>query len=130
MEAPMPKSVLRPPGLPEGKYPFSQLVEANGFVFVAGQVGDDPATGGLASGGIRAEVRQMLENVGARLRSVGLDYGDVVKATVFLVDMDDFAAYNEVYRKYFPVDPPTRATVGVSRLAIGARCEIEVMAAR
>jgi 2-iminobutanoate/2-iminopropanoate deaminase len=126
----MPKSVLRPPGLPEGKYPFSQLVEANGFVFVAGQVGDDPATGALAPGGIREEVRQMLENVGARLRMAGLDFGDVVKATVFLVDMDDFAAYNEVYREFFPVDPPTRATVGVARLAIGARCEIEVMAAR
>jgi len=126
----MPKTVLRPAGLPEGRFPFSQLVEANGFVFVAGQVGDDPATGALAPGGIRAEVRQMLENVGARLRLAGLDFGDVVKATVYLVDMDDFAAYNEVYREYFPVDPPTRATVGVSRLAIGARCEIEVVAAR
>jgi 2-iminobutanoate/2-iminopropanoate deaminase len=126
----MPKTVLRPAGLVEGRYPFSQLVEANGFVFVAGQVGDDKATGALAPGGIRAEVRQMLENVGDRLRLAGLDFGDVVKATVYLVDMGDFAAYNEVYREFFPLDPPTRATVGVSGLAIGALCEIEVVAAR
>jgi 2-iminobutanoate/2-iminopropanoate deaminase len=68
--------------------------------------------------------------VGARLRLAGLDLGDVVKATVYLADMDDFAAYNEVYREFFPVDPPTRATVGASGLALGARCEIEVVAAR
>ena len=122
----MPKQVL----MPATKLPFSQLIEANGFVFVAGQVGDDPATGALAPGGIRGEVRQMLENVGARLHAAGLDYGDVVKATVYLTDMDDFAGYNEVYREFFPVDPPVRATVGVSRLAIGASCEIEVVAAR
>ena len=122
----MPKKVL----MPATRLPFSQLIEANGFVFVAGQVGDDPATGALAAGGIRGEVRQMLENVGARLRAAGLDFGDVVKATVYLTDMDDFAGYNEVYREYFPVDPPVRATVGVTRLAIGASCEIEVVAAR
>ena len=126
----MPKTVLRPEGLPTGTHPFSQLVEANGFVFVAGQVGEDPASGALAPGGIRAEVRQMLTNVGRMLRLAGLDYDDVVKATVYLVDMNDFAAYNEVYREFFPADPPTRATVGVSRLALGARCEIEVVAAR
>lgn len=126
----MPKTVLRPEGIPEGRYPFSQLVEAHGFVFVAGQVGDEPGTGAVVPGGIRAEVRQMLENVGTKLRLAGLGYADVVKATVFLTDMDDFAAYNEVYREFFPVDPPTRATVGVARLALGARCEIEVIAAR
>ncbi|MGH2407355.1 MAG: RidA family protein [Candidatus Limnocylindrales bacterium] len=122
----MPKKVL----MPATRLPFSQLIEANGFVFVAGQVGDDPATGALAPGGIRGEVRQMLENVGARLRVAGLDFADVVKATVYLTDMDDFAGYNEVYREFFPVDPPVRATVGVTRLAIGASCEIEVIAAR
>ncbi|MFI5255023.1 MAG: RidA family protein [Candidatus Limnocylindrales bacterium] len=126
----MPKKVLRPAGLPEKPYPFSQLVEANGFVFVAGQVGDDPVSGAVVPGGIGAEVRQMLENVRSRLRLVGLDLDDVVKATVFLTDMDDFAAFNAVYREYFPVDPPTRATVGVARLAVGAHCEIEVIAAR
>ena len=126
----MPRTVLRPEGLPDGQPPYSQLVEANGFVFVAGQVGDDPVTGAVVVGGITAEVRQMLENVRFRLRLVGLDLADVVKATVYLVDMGDFAAYNTVWREYFPSDPPTRATVGVVGLAIGARCEIEVVAAR
>ena len=126
----MPKQVLRPEGLAAGHAPYSQIVEANGFVFVAGQVGDDPATGAVVPGGMAAEVRQMLENVRSRLRLVGLDLGDVVKATVYLTEMGEFAAYNEVWREYFPSDPPTRATVGVAGLAIGARCEIEVVAAR
>jgi 2-iminobutanoate/2-iminopropanoate deaminase len=125
----MPKQVLRPEGLAVGQAPYSQLVEANGLVFVAGQVGDDP-TGAVVPGGMAAEVRQMLENVRHRLGSVGLDLGDVVKATVYLTEMGEFAAYNEVWREYFPNDPPTRATIGVAGLAIGARCEIEVVASR
>jgi 2-iminobutanoate/2-iminopropanoate deaminase len=72
----------------------------------------------------------MLDNVGRLLKAVGLDYRDVVKCTVYLVDMDEFAAMNAIYREYFPSEPPTRATVGVSRLAVGARIEIEAMAAR
>jgi 2-iminobutanoate/2-iminopropanoate deaminase len=72
----------------------------------------------------------MLDNVRYRLKLVGLDLSDVVKATVYLTDMADFAAYNEVWRESFPSDPPTRATIGVSGLAIGARCEVEVVAAR
>ena len=105
----MPKVVLQPDGLPTGHLPFSQLVEANGFVFVAGQVGDDPLTGAVVPGGIAAEVRQMLDNVQHRLNLVGLDLSDVAKATVYLTDMSDFTAYNEVWREYFPSDPPTRA---------------------
>jgi 2-iminobutanoate/2-iminopropanoate deaminase len=72
----------------------------------------------------------MLDNVGRLLRAVGLDYADVVKATVYLVDFDEFAAMNAVYREYFPTEPPTRATVGVTRLAAEYRIEIEVVAAR
>jgi 2-iminobutanoate/2-iminopropanoate deaminase len=72
----------------------------------------------------------MLDNVGRLLEAVGLDYGDVVKCTVYIVDFDEFAGMNGVYREYFPTEPPTRATIGVSRLALGARVEIEVMAAR
>lgn len=126
----MPKKVLRPEGLVEGHAPYSQLVEANGLVFVAGQVGDDSSAGAVVPGGMAAEVRQMLENVRSRLRLVGLDLADVVKATVYLTDMGAFASYNEVWREYFPIDPPVRATVGVTALAIGAQCEIEVVAAR
>jgi 2-iminobutanoate/2-iminopropanoate deaminase len=126
----MPKTVPNLPGLEQGALPFSKIVEANGFVFLAGQIGDAPGSNGPVSGGIEPETRAMLDNVGRLLKAVGLDYDDVVKCTVYLVDMDEFAAMNAIYREYFPSEPPTRATVGVSRLAVGARIEIEAMAAR
>ncbi len=126
----MPKSVPQIPGVTPGRYPFSQIVEANGFVFLAGQVGDDPGTPGAVPGGIEAETRAMLDNVGRLLRAAGLDYGDVVKCTVYLRDFTEFAAMNTVYREYFPTEPPTRATVGVTALAEDFRVEIEVLAAR
>ena len=126
----MPKTVPSGPGLESGSYPFSKVVEANGLVFLAGQVGDVPGGHGAVPGGIEAETRAMLENVGRLLKAVGLDYGDVVKCTVYLRDFDDFAAMNAVYRTYFPTEPPTRATVGVTALAEDYRVEIEVIAAR
>jgi 2-iminobutanoate/2-iminopropanoate deaminase len=126
----MPKTVPNLPGLEPGVLPFSKIVEANGFVFLAGQIGDAPGSNGPVPGGIEPETRAMLDNVGRLLKAVGLDYGDVVQCTVYLVDMDEFAAMNAIYREYFPSEPPTRATVGVSRLAVGARIEIEAMAAR
>lgn len=126
----MPKTVPRSPDIVQGASPFSQIVEANGFVFLAGQVGDAPGSRGPVRGGIEAETRAMLENVGRLLRAVGLDYADVVKATVYLVDFDDFDRMNEVYREFFPSDQPTRATVGVTRLFGDFRIEIEVVAAR
>lgn len=126
----MPKQVHTGPDIASGAFPFSQVVEANGFVFLAGQVGDAPGTSGPVPGGIEAETRQMLENVGRLLRAVGLDYPDVVKATVYLRDFDEFQEMNGVYREFFPTEPPTRATVGVTRLASDYRVEIEVLAAR
>jgi 2-iminobutanoate/2-iminopropanoate deaminase len=126
----MPKTVPSLPGIEPGPYPFSQVVEANGFVFLAGQIGDAPGSHGPVSGGIEAETRAMLENVGRLLRAAGLDYRDVVKATVYLTDIGDFAAMNAIYREYFAEEPPTRATVAVAGLAVGARIEIEVMATR
>ena len=126
----MSKTVPTGPGLEPGAYPFSKVVEANGFVFLAGQVGEAPGGHGAVPGGIEAETRAMLDNVGRLLHAVGLDYSDVVKATVYLRDFDEFAAMNGVYREYFPTDPPTRATVGVTRLAADYRVEIEVIAAR
>ena len=126
----MPKTVPNLPGLEPGSLPFSKVVEANGFVFLAGQVGDIPGTQGAVPGGIEAETRAMLENVGRLLHAVGLDYSDVVKCTVYLREFGDFAAMNSVYREYFPSEPPTRATVGVTALAGNCRVEIEVMAAR
>ena len=126
----MPKTVPTLPGLEPGSLPFSKVVEANGFVFLAGQVGDLPGTHGAVPGGIEAETRAMLDNVGRLLRAVGLDFGDVVKCTVYLREFVDFAAMNAVSREYFPSEPPTRATVGVTALAEDFRVEIEVLAAR
>jgi 2-iminobutanoate/2-iminopropanoate deaminase len=105
-------------------------VEANGFVFVAGQCGNAPGAGQRVDGEFEDEVRQMLENVGGLLQATGLDFKDIVKATVYTTDFDLFPRYNAVYREYFPNDPPTRATVGVSRLASDYRIEIEVVATR
>jgi 2-iminobutanoate/2-iminopropanoate deaminase len=126
----MPKHVPQLPGVEPGPYPFSQVVEANGFVFLAGQVGDAPGSHGAVPGGIEAETRAMLENVGRLLTAAGLTFADVVKATVYLRDFGDFAAMNTVYREYFPDEPPTRATVGVTALAADYSVEIEVIAAR
>jgi 2-iminobutanoate/2-iminopropanoate deaminase len=126
----MPRTVPPLPGEPPSTLPFSKVIEANGFVFLAGQVGDTPESHGVVPGGIEAETRAMLDNVGRLLAAVGLGYGDVVKCTVYLADIGDFAAMNAVYRQYFPTDPPVRATVQVVALALEARVEIEVMAAR
>lgn len=126
----MPKNVPALPGIEASGLPFSQVVEANGFVFLAGQVGNAPGESGAVVGGIEAETRQMLDNVGRLLRAVDLDYADVVKSTVYLRDFADFDAMNRVYREYFASQPPTRATVGVTALARDFRVEIEVVAAR
>ena len=126
----MPKSVPALPGIEASSLPFSQVVEANGFVFLAGQVGNAPGQSSAVLGGITAETRQMLDNVGRLLEAVGLGYRDVVKTTLYLRDFADFEAMNEVYREYFPAEAPTRATVGVTALARDFRIEIEVLATR
>ncbi len=99
----MPRTVPTLPGIEAGGLPFSQVVEANGFVFLAGQVGNAPGEPGAVPGGIEAETRQMLDNVGRLLGAVGLGYGDVVKATVYLRDFGEFETMNRVYREYFPI---------------------------
>lgn len=126
----MPKHVPVLSGIQPSKSAYSQVVEANGFVFVAGQVGEDPATGEVVAGGIEAETRAMFANVERCLKAVGLGLADVVKSTVYLVDIDDWAAYNQVFREVFAVEPPTRATVAVGGLVPPYRIEVEVVAAR
>ena len=126
----MVKQVPTLPGIQPGTSAFSQVVEANGFVFVAGQVGDDPATRTVAAGGFEAEVRAMFENLRRVLQAVGLDLPDVVKSTVYLTDIADFKTYDTIYREYFPSEPPTRATLAVASLVPPYRIEIEVIAAR
>lgn len=126
----MPRTVPAIPGVEPGALPFSQVVEANGFVFLAGQVGIEPGSPDVVPGGVGPETRATLDNVGRLLAAVGLGFGDVVRCTVYLRDMADFAAMNEAYRAYFPIDPPVRATVGVTALAGDFRVEIDVTAAR
>ncbi len=109
--------------------PYNQAIRAGNFVFCAGQVGLDPDTGALVEGGIEAQTRRVLDNVVAVLAGAGLTPAHVVKTTVFVADLGDFAAVNAIYAEYFTHDPPARSTVQVAALPAGAAVEIEVVAA-
>ena len=115
-------------GAPRAIGPYSQGIRAGGFLFTAGQVGFDPATGELVDEGIAEQTARVLENLRAILRAAGLDLASVVKTTVFLVDMADFAKMNEVYARAFGEHRPARSTVAVAALPRGARVEIEAVA--
>ena len=115
-------------GLPIG--PYSQAVVANGFVYVAGQAGMDPQTKRIVPGGTAAETRQTLENIRAILEAAGCTLADVVSNTVYLVNLADFQAMNQVYAEYFPQQPPARTTVAVAALPAGAAVEITSVAVR
>ena len=108
--------------------PYSPAIRAGQLLFVSGQVAIDPATGHMIEGDVRLQTRRVMENIGAILKAGGLSFGDVVRSTVFLADMNDLSAMNEVYGTYFPAPAPARATVQVTRLPKDARIEIEVMA--
>jgi 2-iminobutanoate/2-iminopropanoate deaminase len=110
--------------------PYAQAVLAGDFVFVAGQIGLDPATGRIVGGGTREELVRVLENLAAVLRAAGHTLDDVVKTTVYLVDLTEMGLVNEVYARYFPAPHPARATVQVAALPAGARVEIEAVALR
>jgi 2-iminobutanoate/2-iminopropanoate deaminase len=116
-------------GAPKAIGPYSQGVITNGFLFTAGQVALDPAKGELVPGGITEQTTRALENLRAILSSAGTDFSQVVKTTVFLVDMADFTAMNEVYGRAFGNHRPARSTVAVAALPRGALVEIEVIAA-
>lgn len=126
----MPKSVPTVTGGPQPVGPYSIATEAHGFVFVSGQVGFDPATGGRVDTSVVDEARQIMTNIGAILASLGLGYADIVKTTIFLTDIADFGAVNEVYGGFFTGAPPARSTIQVAALPAGFRVEIEVVAAR
>jgi 2-iminobutanoate/2-iminopropanoate deaminase len=117
-------------GAPRALGPYSQAVDAGGLVCCAGQVGVDPATARLVPGGIAAETARALENLRAVLVAAGLGLDAVVKTTVFLADLADFAAMNDVYGRYFAAPYPARSTVQVAKLPAGARVEIEAIAVR
>jgi len=110
--------------------PYSQAVEAGGFLFTSGQLPMDPASGRLVEGDISMQARQVFENLGAVLSAAGLSFADVVKATVFLADMNDFAAVNAVYAEFFSGEFPARSAVQVARLPKDARLEIEMIACK
>ena len=113
----------------QSNIPLSQAIVASGdFVFVSGQIGVDPKTGEFAGAGLEEQAEQVLRNLSAVLEAAGSDLNHVVKTTVFLADMNDFNAMNEIYRRYFKEDPPARSTVQVARLPRNARIEIEAIA--
>lgn len=122
------KTIVHTDQAPPAVGPYSQAVIANGVVYTAGQVGVDPVTRQFAGPDIAAQTRQVFANLKAVLTAAGCGFEHVVKATVFLADMDDFADMNAVYAEYFPVSPPARSTVQVARLPIDARIEIELVA--
>jgi 2-iminobutanoate/2-iminopropanoate deaminase len=108
--------------------PYSQAIDAGGFVFLSGQVPIDPATGNLVSGDIAAQTERVLDNLAAVLEAAGCAFSDVVKTTIYLVDLGDFQTVNTTYAKRFVAAPPARATVQVVALPKGARVEIDAIA--
>jgi 2-iminobutanoate/2-iminopropanoate deaminase len=114
---------------PKAIGPYSQGIKAGSLLFVSGQVPLDPATGQIVGGDIAAQTHRVFQNIGEILKAGGASFDQVVRTTVFLADMDDFAAMNEVYATYFTSPAPARATVQVSRLPKDARVEIDVIAA-
>jgi len=122
------RDVIRTQDAPQAIGPYSQAIRANGFVFVSGQVAIDPSNQQVIAGDIAAQTDRVLKNLSAILKAAGTDLKKVVRATVFLKNMNDFAAMNEVYGKYFTVVPPARSTVEVARLPKDVLVEIDVIA--
>lgn len=112
---------------PKAIGPYSQAIKANGFIHTAGQVPFDPATGQIIEGDIAAQTARVLENLKAIVESAGSSLENAVKATVYLKDMNDFTAMNEVYGRYFGKNPPARSTVEVARLPRDVRVEIDLV---
>ncbi len=122
------KQIIQTANAPQAIGPYSQAVKTNGFVFASGQIPLDPATGQFVPGGIEEQTEQVMKNLSAVLEAAGSSLSQVIKTTVFLADMQEFGAMNEVYGKFFGADPPARATVQAARLPRDARVEIEAIA--
>jgi 2-iminobutanoate/2-iminopropanoate deaminase len=122
------KEAVSSPSAPKAIGPYSPAVRAGQLLFVSGQVSIDPRSASFIAGDIKAETQRVMENIGALLKAGGLDFSAVVRTTVFLSDMNDFAAMNEVYGGFFTEPYPARATVQVARLPRDARVEIDVIA--
>lgn len=122
------RQIITTKDAPQAIGPYSQAVVAGGFVFASGQIPTNPATGQFVEGGIAEQTEQVLRNLSKVLEAAGTNLGRVVKTTVFLADMSDFAAMNEVYARFFSEQPPARSTVQAARLPRDARVEIDVVA--
>ena len=124
----MQKKQIKTSAAPAAIGPYSQAVQAGGFIFYSGQIPLDPESGALVAGGINEQTRQVMANMGAMLQASGLDFNDVVKTTIYLTDLGDFATVNGIYAEYFTEAPPARACVQVAALPKGAAVEIEWIA--
>ncbi len=124
------KKIISIDNAPKAVGPYSQAVWANDLLFISGQIPIDPKTGKLVSEDVKEQTKQVFENIGAILLEAGLSYENIVKATVYLTDMNDFAAMNEVYASYFVKDFPARAAFQVVKLPLGAKVEIEAIAVK
>src|SRR5512139_851862 len=124
----MKREAVKAAGAPAAIGPYSQAVRSGGFLFCSGQIPLDPATGKLVEGGIEVQTERVLRNLEAVLAAGGSSLAAVVKTTVYLADLGDFAAMNAVYGSFFAADPPARATVQAAKLPAGARVEIDAIA--
>lgn len=124
------RRVISAENAPAAVGPYSQAIQAGNMLFLAGQIGLDPATRTIVEGGIEAETRQVMSNLDAVLKAAGFSMSDVVQAQVFLADLNDYAVMNEIYGAYFPTMPPGRAAVQVARLPLDARVEIMMTAVK
>ena len=124
----MTRTAVSTPAAPAAIGPYTQAVAACGMLYCSGQIALDPATGGIVDGDIQAQTRRVLDNLSAVLAAGGASFASVVKTTIFLADMNDFAAVNRIYGEYVSAPPPARATVEVSRLPRDARVEIDAIA--
>lgn len=122
------KKAVHSDGAPKAIGPYSQAVEIGGAVYLSGQIGLDPATGQLVPGGVEAEARRVMKNLEAVLGAAGLGFADVVRTTIFLADLADFGAVNEIYGSCFGDPKPARSTVQAAALPRGARVEIDAIA--
>lgn len=122
------KTAFTSPNAPGAVGPYSSALRAGQLLFISGQVPLNPATGQLVTEDIRAATRQVLDNIGSLLEAAGLDFGHVVRTTVYLADMNDFSAMNDAYRTYFSEPYPARSTVQAARLPRDARIEIDAIA--
>ena len=126
----MTRQAVSTNGAPAAIGPYSQGIASGDLVFCSGQLGLDPATGEMVEGGVEAQAERALRNLGAVLDAAGAAWADVVKTTIFLADIDDFATVNAVYARYMPDPPPARSTIQVAALPKGGRVEIEAIARR